>query len=262
MPEGNPRMPRIGITCSTLALADMPGTLRHALPEPYERCVSSAEGLPLILPNVGPAAAPAYLDLIEGLVLSGGADLDPFTFGEEPHPDLGLVDPLRDGFEMALARGARERGLPILAICRGIQVLNVSFGGSLLQHIPSQVEGSIGHVQRVVRRESLGHRLTVVAGSRLSALAGREGVRANSFHHQAVGRLAAGFQVVARTSDGVIEAIEDPRQPYCLGVQWHPERCPNNALTEELFRGLIHAAREPGVHPQGAPGRREEHPRP
>lgn len=244
MIAGHSTTPVIGITCSTVELADMPGVARNALPEHYVRCVIEAGGLPLILPNVAPEAAISYLARIDGLVMSGGWDMDPISYGQEPHAYLGMMDPARDLFELELVKGAREEGLPVLAICRGIQVMNVAFGGTLIQHISAAVDGSFKHEQQAVQSDALGHSIDVAPGSRLAALASAERLRVNSFHHQSVDRLAEGFHISARALDGVTEAIEDPAHPFCLGVQWHPERRPNDPLTKDLFSGLLDAARE------------------
>lgn len=235
--------PVIGISCSTLVLADLRGVPRYALSRYYTECVAAAGGLPWMLPSMDPDLAAAYLARLDGLVLSGGLDVDPTYYGQEPLPALGQVDGVRDAFELALVRGAREQGIPILAICRGVQVANVAFGGTLLQHIPGQVKGALKHDQEALRDDALSHSVEVVKGSRLHDMAGATQLRVNSFHHQAVDRPAPGFTVCARAPDGVIEGLEDPRHPFFVGVQWHPERRPQDALTRALFAGLIAAAR-------------------
>jgi putative glutamine amidotransferase len=232
--------PVIGITCSTLVLQGMRGVSRFALSNYYVRCVTEAGGLPLLLPNVAPETAAAYLARVDGLVFSGGLDVDPIFFGEEPLPDLGQVDQVRDAFELELIKGAKEAGIPVLAICRGIQVMNVAFGGNLLQDVPSQVTGALKHEQSAIRKDAVSHSLE---GTHLHEIAGSDRTRVNSFHHQAVDRVAEGFKVSARTLDGVIEGIEDPEHPFCLGVQWHPERRPRDPFTRGLFRSLVEAAK-------------------
>lgn len=235
--------PVIGISCSTLPPTDSDEHHRHSIPEVYIDCVVEAGGLPLILPNIDASHAPAYLDRIDGLVLSGGYDMDPEMFGEHPHPKLGIVDHTRDAFELALCRGMRERGLPTFPICRGLQVVNVAYGGTLIQDIPSQVEDPIAHAQRTIRRSALGHAIDIVEGSHLHEVAGTLRTRVNSYHHQAVRKLGAGLVVTARAPDGVIEALEDPNHPWCVAVQWHPERRPEDPLTRSLFANLVEAAR-------------------
>jgi putative glutamine amidotransferase len=145
---------------------------------------------------------------------------------------------------MALVAEATRRGLPILAICRGVQVLNVARGGTLTQDVPSEVEGGLGHEQHAVRWEDLWHGLTVVEGTRLGGIAGRTTVQVNSFHHQAAERIGEGLVVSARAPDGVIEGLEDPAHPFLVGVQWHPERRPDDPLTVGLFAAFVAAARE------------------
>lgn len=236
-------MPVIGISCSTLVLDDLRGVPRYAVSNYYVGCVAAAGGLPLMLPNVSPEYAAAYLSRIDGLVLTGGLDVDPRFYGEEPRPDLGKVDQVRDAFEIELLRGAREAGIPILAICRGVQVMNVAFGGTLFQHVPAQVPGALKHDQDDIRDDALCHSVDIVEGTRLHALAGTLRTRVNSFHHQAPARVAPGFVVSARSLDGVVEALEDPQHPFCLGVQWHPERRGHDTFTKGLFEGHVSAAR-------------------
>lgn len=235
--------PVIGLSVSTLMLPGTRGVRRFAIPDYYVQCVLNAGGLPLLFPNVPAVCAASYLARVDGLVLSGGVDVDPEMYGAEPHPKLGEVDPDRDWFEVALVRGARDAGMPILAICRGAQVMNVAFGGTLIQDIPSQVEGALMHEQKALRHDAHCHGLQIEPGTHLHEVAGTTRVRVNSFHHQGLDRLAEGFNVTARSPDGVIEAIEDPRHPFCVGVQWHPERMPNDELTKHLFGALIEAAR-------------------
>jgi putative glutamine amidotransferase len=235
--------PVIGITCSTIVVEEMRGVTRFALSNYYVRCIMQAGALPLLLPNVAPESAAAYLARIDGLILSGGLDVDPLYFGQEPLPDLGEVDQVRDAFELELVKGAHHAGIPVFAICRGVQVMNVAFGGTLLQHIPAQVKGALKHEQAAVRKDAVSHSLEIVEGTRLHAIAGETRTRVNSFHHQAVDRVAEDFVVSARTLDGVIEGLEDPAHPFCIGVQWHPERRPKDPLTRGLFRSHVEAAR-------------------
>lgn len=235
--------PVIGITCSTLPPAAADEHRRHSIPEVYIDCVVEAGGLPLILPNIDVASVPAYLARIDGLVLSGGYDIDPENFGEDPHPELGVVDVVRDAFEIALCRGIRAQGIPTLPICRGLQVINVAYGGTLIQHIPAEVEDPIRHTQRTIRRGTVGHAIEVVEGTRLHEIVGTTRTRVNSYHHQAVRDVADGLVVSARAPDGVIEGLEDPDHPWCVGVQWHPERCPSDPVTKALFAGHVEASR-------------------
>ncbi len=236
--------PVIGITSTTIAAHRLGDLRRQAVHDAYIEGVETAGGLPLLLPNVSAEHAPAFLARVDGLCLTGGDDVDPAYFGEDPHPKLGLMDDVRrDELERALCEGLRTQGVPTLAICRGIQIMNVAYGGTLIQDIPAQVEGAIRHAQDAVRSDALGHAIAVEPGTRLHALVGADTTRVNSFHHQAVGRVAEGLVVSARSSDGVIEGLEDPAHPWCVGVQWHPERRLEDPLTLALFAGLVEAAR-------------------
>ncbi len=239
--------PVIGISCSTLPPESSDEHRRHSIPEVYIDCVVNAGGLPLILPNIDASHVPAYLDQIDGLVLSGGYDIDPESFGEHPHPKLGIVDFTRDAFELALCHGMRERGMPTFPICRGLQVVNVAYGGTLIQDIPAQTANPIAHAQRTIRRSSLGHSIDVVEGSHLHEVAGTLRTRVNSYHHQGVRDVGEGLVVSARAPDGIIEGLEDPSHPWMVAVQWHPERRLDDPLTQALFRGLVEAAGERAV---------------
>ncbi|MHC5011902.1 MAG: gamma-glutamyl-gamma-aminobutyrate hydrolase family protein [Planctomycetota bacterium] len=234
--------PIIGITCSTLVLSGMRGVPRFALVHHYVDCVMRAGGLPLMLPNVTTEAAAAYLARIDGLVLSGGLDIDPIFYGQEPLPQMGKIDQVRDAFELEMTRGAHEAGIPILAICRGIQVLNVAFGGTLVQDIDHQVDGAIRHAQDTIRHDAVSHTIDIEEGTRLHEIAGVSRTRVNTFHHQSPDRVPEPFVISARTVDGVIEGIEDPSHPYCVGVQWHPERTSQDGFSVALFDSFVSAA--------------------
>lgn len=186
-------------------------------------------------------ALPAALDECDGLLLTGGVDVDPNEYGETPHPTVEL-DPARDDFELALARLAISRDMPLLAICRGSQVLNVAAGGSLIQDLPSQHASTIGH-SIVEPKNAIAHDVAIEPGTCLSVLVGAPRVAVNSRHHQAVKATAPGFVVSATSPDGVIEAIEKPDAAFCVGVQWHPENFWATGQFKSLFDGLIDAAR-------------------
>jgi putative glutamine amidotransferase len=186
---------------------------------------------------------------VDGLLLTGGEDVEPALYHEDPHPELGEVDRARDAFEVALIGRARAQGLPILAICRGIQILNVACGGSLVQDIASQVAGAFEHRLAVPPHQSfeLAHEIWMEPDSLLARLM-RERVpdsdvcQVNSRHHQAVKAIAEGFKVSATAPDGVIEAMEDPAARFCLGVQWHPENFWRTGEFRPLFEGFVDAA--------------------
>jgi putative glutamine amidotransferase len=192
------------------------------------------------------------LDGVEGLLLTGGEDVDPARYGEAAHPTVVDVETQRDEFEVSLIHEARARALPIFAICRGIQLLNVACGGSLLQDIPSQAQGALNHCLEVPPHQSFDHaheiwidKGTVLARLMNDRLNGTDTCDVNSRHHQALKRVAAGFQVSATAPDGIIEAIEDPSAAFCLGVQWHPENFWRTGEFRALFEGFVEAGSRP-----------------
>ena len=190
----------------------------------------------------------AALDGVDGVMLTGGDDVEPSRYGEAPHASTVPVEPGRDEFEIALVRAARERRLPLFAICRGVQVLNVACGGTLVQDIPSAVAGGVKHSFTVPPHTpyTLAHEVWVEKDTLLSRLLGDrvsgDACEVNSRHHQAVKEVAKGFRVAATAPDGVIEAIEDPSLPFCLGVQWHPENFWRTGEFRSLFEGFLDAA--------------------
>jgi putative glutamine amidotransferase len=184
-----------------------------------------------------------------GLMLTGGDDVAPSRYGERAHAAIVEAEPGRDEFEIGIVREARGRKLPIFAICRGVQVLNVAFSGSLVQDIPSEVRGALPHSLPVPPHQSysLAHEVWIDKDTLLwrlmrERLSDADSCEVNSRHHQAVKRLAAGFQVSATAPDGVVEAIEDPGAPFCLGVQWHPENFFRTGEFRPLFEGFLEAA--------------------
>jgi putative glutamine amidotransferase len=186
---------------------------------------------------------------VDGLLLTGGGDVEPARYGESPHERLEDVDPARDAFEIALIADARKRDLPIFAICRGVQVLNVAGGGTLVQDIPSQVPGALKHSLVVPPHPpyELAHEVWVEKDSLLAKLLGDRLIGAdtcevNSRHHQAVKTVAPGFRVAATAPDGVIEAIEDPGARFCIGVEWHPENFWRTGEFRPLFEGFLEEA--------------------
>jgi putative glutamine amidotransferase len=227
-------MPLIGMTAS--------GRI-----EDYRQSIVHVGGDVRVLDHSMPVAD--ALAGIDGLVLTGGTDVAPALYGEPPHPSVVDVDPARDEFEIGLVAEARRRGLPILAICRGIQVLNVACGGTLVQDVPSQVKGALEHRLTVPPHEpySLAHEVwldmdTLLARLMRERLSDTDACEVNSRHHQAVRQVAAGFGVSATAPDGVVEAIEDPAARFCLGVQWHPENFWRTGEFRPLFEGFLEAA--------------------
>ncbi len=231
--------PAIGITAG---LDEQDPSLTR-LRSDYVRSVEKARGLPVILAPGVPGDAAEHLNRLGGLVLSGGADLDPALYGESPHPKLGKVFRPRDDFELALCREALRRDLPVLAICRGHQVLNVATGGTLFQDIPSQLAGDVNHDPGRPRPERV-HEVRVLKGTRLRRLLGKETVGVNSFHHQGIKDLGRGLVASAWSADDLIEAVEAPDKKFVVSVQWHPESFWDDPTGfQPLFQGLIEAAR-------------------
>jgi putative glutamine amidotransferase len=193
-------------------------------------------------PPPAPPTAAATLTDVAGLVLTGGEDIDPKYFGEAPHPATGAPHHPRDSYELALARRAHELRVPTLAICRGIQIMNVALGGSLVQDIPSQCGTTVDHNPSGARGERV-HGIRIDASSRLAHVVGSREIRVNSSHHQAVAHVAPELIVTARSDDGVIEAVDshDPAW-WMIGVQWHPEELVET--TEDWDRRLFEAFAE------------------
>ncbi|MBI3272836.1 MAG: gamma-glutamyl-gamma-aminobutyrate hydrolase family protein [Planctomycetes bacterium] len=208
----------------------------------YLRAVTAAGGVPLLLaPTERVEDADRLAGVVDGLVLIGGDDLDARSYGEAPHPTNEPLARVREAWDFALLRAAERRRVPTLAICCGIQLLNVHRGGSLVQDLPSQVGGQVVH--RVPGGPYPFHRVRVAAGSFLHRLVGAGELEVNSQHHQSTGRLGAGLRPTAWSEDGVIEAVEDPEREFLVGVQWHPERLRDRASHLALFEGLIATAK-------------------
>jgi putative glutamine amidotransferase len=215
-----------------------PPKLEVALATLYPEAIERAGGIPVIVPLLRPEAIAALLDRVDGVCLPGGPDLQPSTYGEEPHPKLGPTEPRVDAVELALARAADRRKLPILGICRGMQLLNVARGGTLHQHLPDVVGDQLEHRQPDHGSVTT-HHVEAAAHSRLRATLGGPKLEVNSFHHQAVRTLGDDLVATAWAEDGTIEAIEEPSERLVLGVQWHAEGL---RAHDPLFELLIAAA--------------------
>jgi putative glutamine amidotransferase len=212
--------PLVALTATTAA-AD--GIVRVRTNAAYVRALEAAGVVPLVLPPLDVAHAGRALDAVSGLVLTGGEDVAPWRYGQSPHPALGAVNEARDAFELALTAAARRRSLPTLAICRGVQVLNVALGGTLVQDIPSQCPTALPHAPDRGRGTRV-HEIVVDSGSRLADAVGTGRLTVNSAHHQSVARVGDGLRVTARSPDGIIEGAEwEGDGWWAVGVQWHPE---------------------------------------
>jgi putative glutamine amidotransferase len=226
--------PLIAITVDVIPEPDNERTRgRLSLNWNYAQMVAEAGGNPLLvtpLTDTGEIAS-----LIDGWLIPGGDDIDASHFGEENHPKVGLQDPRRWEMESGLYSNISPE-LPILGICYGCQFLNVKRGGSLIQHVPDVVnhESHSGGTMQTYH---------VASSSFLAKYAGTDWIEGKSYHHQAVGQLGQGLEVVAKTEDGTVEAIEDKTKPFLVGVQWHPERTPDDEATRSLFREFIAAAK-------------------
>lgn len=240
--------PLIGVTTSEVRKAETitptpegePRQYEMALGLTYVRAVEQAGGIPVVIPPLDLDAIEPLLERVSGICLSGGPDLTPGTYGAEPDEHLGPTWPDLDRFELAIAGRADALGIPLLAICRGTQALNVVRGGTLVQHLPS-VSEEIQHRQSVPGDRGT-HPVRIDPASLLAATIDAEESCVNSFHHQAIDRLGDGLVATAWAPDGTIEAVEDPAREFMLGVQWHAELLTGRPEEEHLFRSFVEAA--------------------
>ncbi len=238
--------PLIGITCSRRFVEGWgphsPGDRIDYTFEDYSKALRYCGGAPILIPVAqNRKTLQAIVDRIAGLLLSGGPDVHPRQYGESPLPELGETDEALDEMELSVANMAFRKNLPLLAICRGIQVLNVLRGGTLYQDIPTQVPNQLGHLQQVDKSIRT-HRVRVEEGTLLHSIVGSREIWVNGKHHQAIKDLASDFVVCARAEDGIIEAIEHRSKPFVLGVQWHPEGTWERDLySKRLFRAFVKA---------------------
>lgn len=232
-------IPAIGITIDH----DDTGSDKYQSPIRYAQAIERAGGLPLLLPyKVDQGLIPRYVDLIDGILFTGGNDLDPALYGQPWHPKAQPVDPQRQKFELALLAEIERRRIPVLGICLGSQLMNVYRGGSLKQFLPDiPRKGAIEHR----RMDTHGHRHLVHLdpASRIGQAVGKSEISVNTSHKQAVDRLGRGLRVIATASDGVIEGFEDPTFPFFIAVQWHPERLTDEAEHLAPFKLLVEQSR-------------------
>ena len=238
--------PVIGIPAD---FAPAPDTMvshpRWQLNETYANAVYDAGGLPLILPIL-PNEGDQLLDLLDGVILSGGGDIHPDRFNRSLHPLTDEISEERDDLEFRMFVAARERSIPILGICRGLQLINVAMGGTLIQDIPNERPASSQHRQHLdgLARDDVSHPVALLEGSRLADIYGATRIMTNSYHHQAVDDLADGLVVTGTTEDDTIESFETTGDPFLVAVQWHPETLYRRHTEHAaVFRALIEAAR-------------------
>jgi putative glutamine amidotransferase len=229
------RKPIIGVT-SHVEL-----DYKHSLSSDYIKAIIDAGGVPVILPIWLDSDVKQLANMLDGLVVTGGGDIDPTFFGEEPHPQLGTISPGRDSFEIAMINKMLELDKPILAICRGIQILNIALGGDMYQDIYSQnSQPLLQHTQKATRSH-LAHYVNVEENSLLAAIAGQTQFKVNTYHHQAVRNVPKPLVISGVASDGIIEAIESKEHKFVLGVQWHPEALAvnGNEIGKKIFIEFI-----------------------
>lgn len=219
---------------------------QYGLSDTYTKAIVAAGGIPVILP-LHTGAIDDFLDSIDGVIFSGGSDLDSSLWNEEPHPKADGFDQERDTFEVEAIRKVVERDMPMLGICRGIQSVNVALGGTIVQDIPDQLPGSLEHRQHNDgrMRDTTSHDVTIEEGDNLLyQIHGDTTMKTNSFHHQSIKEVGRDLEVIARAEDGVIEAVWNPKMTFGLAVQWHPEMLAENHSDQAaIFEALIKSAR-------------------
>ena len=245
------RRPTIGVTTQTLQAIDgIPAGLPTSvvMNQRYYEAVAAAGGAPVLIPLLeDEEALRATYEACAGILIPGGVDMDPATYGEAPHEKLGRIDQDRDRVELQLTHWCIEDKKPLLGLCRGLQVINVAQGGTLFQDIDAQFQGAIRHDYFPTygfERDHLSHDVAVEPSSRLRSLVDLDQLPVNSMHHQGVKQLGRGLIACARASDGLIEAVESTNGHWMVGVQWHPEVFEStDPHTRDLFRGFVDAAR-------------------
>src|SRR3954470_3921608 len=241
--------PLIGVTTSEVRLSDQVKLTPHGEPPrremalglTYLRAIERAGGVPVVVPPLEVQAIPSLLAHLDGVVLSGGPDIHPEAYGEPPHPELGPTWRDLDATELALARQAIATGMPLLAISRGAQALNIARGGTLFQHLPERFGRAIQHRQLADGPAST-HPVEVAEDSALARALGGTELEVNSYHHQSTSGLGRGVRAVAWAPDGVVEAIEVPRSAFAIGVQWHAESMADSEPHTRLFSTFVDRA--------------------
>jgi putative glutamine amidotransferase len=219
----------------------------------YVDSLRRAGAVPVLIPPQ-PENASELVECLDGILLAGGEDCDPALYGQERHPQVvDLMDERRQINDLTLAKAARERGIPTLGICLGLQMMNVAAGGTLVQDIDSHIETEIRHASRPEDRAR--HDVMVEKGTKLAAIVPAVELNVNSSHHQAIGEVAEGLRVTAHAPDGVVEGLEDPRHPFYVGVQWHPEDMAGEGSAARIFDAFVQAARKYAEEKHQVPAR-------
>ncbi len=235
--------PLIGITTALIEISTpaQRETRVFCLRSDYVEAVRRSGGLPILLPPGEPEESASILERVDGLVFSGGGDIDPSVYNGEPHPTIYNVDAKRDRFELALSQLALGADIPILGICRGLEVMVVATGGSLVSHLPDEFGESVIH--RAEQSCPSEHPVQIAPGSRLATMIGTTETTIVSWHHQATRTVPLGWRIAAQATDGVIEALEHKRHPWAIAVQWHPELSLDDPQ-QQIFRSFVAAAQE------------------
>jgi putative glutamine amidotransferase len=237
--------PLIGLTTSRMR--NPTGQLVFGTNEPYSISISNAGGLPVLIPlNLSDEDLDAVLTRLDGILFTGGYDIDPRRYGNPPHPRVESIDAERDHLEMHLVNTAVRSHTPFLGICRGCQVINVALGGSLYEHLPEQFSDKLQHDNHDHPRDFLAHRIRITPDSLLAQILAAETARVNSLHHQGIRQLAESLHATAHAPDGLVEAFELSTIPFGLAVQWHPEELQQHESMRDLFRQFVHACQPVG----------------
>lgn len=237
--------PLIGITSGLTR--NQAGSTLCQVGQAYITAIQNAGGTPIIIPvEIDAQSIENLLARVDGLLFTGGGDIDPLLFNGDPHPRVYGISPERDLLELTLIKRALQVEKPLLAICRGIQVLNVALGGTLHTHIKDQLPNAMKHDYFPgFPRDKLAHTISLTCGSKLQKILGADDVQVNSLHHQGIARLGKGLSATAYAPDGLVEGVEVEGVNFALGVQWHPECMPEDVKMQGIFSALINASERP-----------------
>ncbi len=235
------RPPLIGLTGGTDC--NKTGSILCQVGQAYVTAIQKAGGMPLLIPTgENSGSLQPLIERLDGILLTGGGDIDPTRFHGQPHPKVYGISPERDALELSLIEEGLSAGKPLLAICRGIQVLNVAFGGSLHTHIEGQVKNSLKHDWFPdYPRDKLAHSISLKKGSILQSIFNQESIEVNSLHHQGINQVGQDLEAIGVAPDGLVEALVVKNADFALGIQWHPECLPENPGMQALFMAFISA---------------------